>query len=190
MKIFAAAAFAVMLATGAQAAVVASGVTQVGDTGGINAQGADVAIASNNTAYNNTPTSPVADWVWIGDINNNNNAVFEFAFDLTGYDLSTVSLSGVWGVDNSGTIDLNGTVIATLTFGFPAFQTVNNYGTMDSSLFNAGANLLTFTALDQGGPGAIRATAIVEATAVPLPAGAPLLIGGLALLGWMRKRKA
>lgn len=193
MKFLAAIALAMTLATGAQAATVASGVTAVGDTGGIDAQGAAVAIASNNSAYFSGATTPASAWVWVGNINTVNNVVFEFTFDLTGYDVTTASLSGLWGVDNTGTIALNGTPIASLTSVVSGnYTALRSYGTSLASLFNAGSNTVTYNMIDNGGPGAFRATAEVTAdvSAVPLPAGAPLLVGGLALLGWMRKRKA
>jgi hypothetical protein len=48
--------------------------------------------------------------------------VYETTFDLTGYDLKTISLVGQWAVDNSGTdIVLNGTSLGLTTPGFNAF---------------------------------------------------------------------
>lgn len=192
MKFFATLALAMVLPVAAQAAVVQQGGTAVGDLGGITAIGG-TSVASNNGAYDNSATAISSGWVWIGDISSNNNASFEFNFDLTGYDAATASLSGLWGVDNEGSISLNGTEIASLTGAvFGHFSSLNSYGTTDGSLFNAGLNTLRFDAVDLGGPGAFRATATVSADAispVPLPAGAPLLLAGLGALGFARRAK-
>ena len=114
MKVLVSAVLAIVLAGGAQAATVATGSTLVGDAGGIDAVGPNDSIASNNAAYSNEVTTPDSEWVWIGNINTVNAANFEFSFDLTGFDVATAALEGVWGSDNVGSISLNGTLIAQL----------------------------------------------------------------------------
>jgi hypothetical protein len=185
------------LATGAQAATVDQASTRVGPGGGIEPV-SGVEIASDNLAYDNGPTAPASDWVWIDDTETTNSATFEFAFSLAGFDRDTATLSGVWGVDNLGEVRLNGNLLAEFTSITTA--TFNNlsgngaYGTSDSAFFNPGGNTLTFSLRDDPGApassnqAAFRATAIVEATPlpVPLPAGAPLVLAGLVALGALR----
>ncbi|MEM7471377.1 MAG: VPLPA-CTERM sorting domain-containing protein [Pseudomonadota bacterium] len=194
MKFLATLALAATLPFAAQAAVVMEGGSQVGD--GNNIAGVrGSSISSNNAAYDQSPTPIASEWVWIGDINNNDFASFEMTFDLTGFDLTTASLFGFWGVDNVGTISLNGTQIAELAgLQEENFAFLNPYGSADSSLFLSGVNSLRFDVQDLGGPGAFRATARVTAdplqiAPVPLPAGAPLLLAGLAGFGVLRKRR-
>ncbi|MCY4333109.1 MAG: VPLPA-CTERM sorting domain-containing protein [Litoreibacter sp.] len=192
MRFLATLALAASLPFAVQAAVVQEGSTQVGDTNNIlGVRG--TSIASDNPAYDPTPTGIASDWVWLGDINDNDFASFEMTFDLTGFDVSTASLFGFWGVDNAGVITLNGTQIAELSgLSELNFAALSPYGTFDSSLFLAGENSLRFELQDLGGPAAFRATARVTAeplSAVPLPAGAPLLLAGIAGLALLRSRR-
>lgn len=173
----------------ANAATIATGATSVGDVAGINAVGA-TSIASNNSAYFAGATTPASQWVWISNQDSANDATYEFKFDLTGYNLSTVSLSGLWGVDNTGTVKLNDTLLASLpTVITRNFNVLHDYGA--TSGFLAGMNTLTFTLRDEGGQAAFRATAVVtgDLAAVPLPAGGLLLIGALGMLV-LRRRMA
>lgn len=190
MKLFATLALLIALPIAAQAAPIAIGSTLRGDAGGINAAGAAVSIATNNVAYTQQITDPASEWVWIAGMN---PVTFEFGFDLTGFDVTTTVLSGLWGVDNVGTVALNGTEIASLPAVVAGnYARLHAYGANAASLFNQGANVLTFNLANTGGPAAFRATAIVTAdamSAVPLPAAAPLLIGGVALLGGLRSRR-
>ena len=41
------------------------------------------------------------------------NYKYETTFDLTGYDLTKVTMSGFWGADDTGTMKLNGSVVST-----------------------------------------------------------------------------
>lgn len=198
------AAVALVLSTAsfAQAATVAVGGTFADSNANGGAftlvnGGGDTIIASNNLAYFQGATTPASEWVWrsAGNINNrpNNETTFRFQFDLTGFLLSSTTLSGLWGIDNIGSVLLNGTVISNL----PNVVTANfNVLTALSATtgFNAGVNTLDFVVKNAGGPAGFRAAVTVEAdvlpSAVPLPAGGVLLLSALAGFAALRRRKA
>lgn len=177
-------------ASSASAATVATGTTQLGDAGGINLQGPGV--ATNANTYRTYTTLAGSNWVW-GPGGENSTEVFEFEFDMTGYDLSTASLSGLVSVDNTVIVSLNGTEIFSLTDLVASnFRQNNAYSTTDSALFNQGGNTLTFTATDQGAFYGLLANVTVEAEtapAVPLPAGFPLMAAGLGALALARRAR-
>ena len=192
-KIMALAAGVSLLAFVANASTVA-----VGGTGSTGAGGfTDPAgtVDTNNGAYTQQVTTPASNWVWVENPASDHITYdFTFAFDLTGYDLDTAALAGLWGVDNSGTVDLNGTEVSFLDFGYDAFQTLTAFTDAGATLVD-GVNTLTFHATNEGGPGAFRASVTVTADVapVPLPASLPLLaagLGGLGLLAKRRKRSA
>ncbi|WP_108839267.1 VPLPA-CTERM sorting domain-containing protein [Tateyamaria sp. Alg231-49] len=137
------------------------------------------------------PNSSTSEWVW--DVNLALSPVtFSHKFDLTGFDISTASLSGVWGVDNIGKAYLNGAEISSITFGVAAFETLTAYGS--TSGFVDGLNTLSFVVENTGSysgpnPAAFRAEALIQATPVPLPAALPLLIAAIAGLGFAGRRR-
>ncbi len=155
--------------------------------------GGGAIVNAAHPAY--VPNSTSSAWVW--DANPAASPItFTHTFDLTGYDISTASLSGFWGADNFGTASLNGNVISSIAFGYPAFQSLTAY--MATSGFVGGLNTLSFNVTNLGAyssrnPAAFRAEALVTATPVPLPAPFGLLAGALGVLGlagWRRKRAA
>ncbi|MEM8701888.1 MAG: hypothetical protein AAGF82_08690 [Pseudomonadota bacterium] len=178
--------------TAAHAATVSNAGTIAGGPDFVSSGGGALVDAAHR-AY--VPNSSASAWVW--DSNRALSPVtFTHSFDLTGYDIGTASLSGVWGVDNFGTARLNGIVISSIPFGYPAFQSLTAYAA--TSGFVAGLNTLSFKVTNLGAyssrnPAAFRAEALVTATPVPLPAPLALLAGGLGMLGlagWRRKRAA
>ncbi|MEA2698269.1 MAG: hypothetical protein QOI66_2540 [Myxococcales bacterium] len=83
--------------------------------------------------------------------------VYRTTFDLTGYNPTTLKISGMWAADNSGTdIRLNG---ASLGISAPGYAPLTAF-TIDSG-FVAGMNTLEFEILDIGCPNGLR----VELTA-------------------------
>lgn len=177
----------VAVAASAQAATVAQGGTGSTGVGGfITPAGTS---DTNNAAYTQVATTPASNWVWVNDpLVEFGTLDFTFTFDLTGFKLATASLAGLWGVDNSGTVELNGTEVSALAFGYEAFNQLHAFG-QGTALFNAGLNTLVFHATNAGGPGAFRASVLVDASPVPVPAGLPLLAAALVGMGLVASRK-
>jgi len=65
--------------------------------------------------------------------------IYRISFDLTGFDFNTVSISGTWGVDNAGTIRLNGVYTGSNTTSYNPLVPFSL-----SSGFHAGINDLDF----------------------------------------------
>lgn len=158
---------------------------------------AEVEIASIPGSYDNNPTTPSSAWVWnlASGFASTSTVVFGYSFDLTGYDLSTASLSGLYGFDNTGTISLNGNTFLTEN-NISNFSSLSSYSTTEQSFFNQGENTVLFSATDVGAPAGFRATIVVEAVesggenpdVIPLPAGLPLILSGIGAFVLMRRR--
>jgi hypothetical protein len=73
---------------------------------------------------------------------NNNYLTYSRSFNLNGYDLSTVSLSGSWAVDDSAKLYLNETEISHLDWGNNNFGNFTSF-TVLNSLFQPGVNTLS-----------------------------------------------
>lgn len=181
------AAVLVAMAASAQAATVAMGGTGSTGAGGFtNPMGTG---DTDNSAYSHQVTTPASDWVWVDQPETVVGSLdFIFSFDLTHFNAATASLAGLWGVDNIGTVDLNGTQVSELTYGTDAFNTLHAFD-QGMAMFNAGMNTLTFHTTNTEGPGAFRASVQVDASPVPVPAGLPLLATALVGMGLVASRK-
>jgi hypothetical protein len=153
-------------------------------------------------------TSPNSQWVWAqADGSGLGPYTFQLTFDLTGLDLSTVMISGSWGIDNNGYISLNGSTTGIGTgalslsgSSFSNFQTFNDF-TLDNG-FVSGVNTLDFVVTnDPGGTGGLNVTNLVatgspELSTTPEPSSLALgSIGAFILLGcralrWKRPEAA
>ena len=119
--------------------------------------------ASGGTGPAQIVTSSGADWagLWLADgpnsdwiarnanIVNNGAAPYTLyrTFNLTGYNLSSVSISGGWTIDDGGTLSLNGNQLASL--GSSNWGTLNSFSVPAGSPFlNQGVNTLTITITD------------------------------------------
>jgi len=139
------------------------------------------------------PNGPNSKWIW-EDINGKPTSVirsFRTTFDLTGFDLSTVSISGDWSTDNSGLdILINGNSTGITSPGFTSFTSF-----LVNSDFVAGMNTLDFEVFDFGGIAGFRAELSgqgdLQAPVIPEPSTYLLFgIGILAIVGMgYRQRK-
>ena len=109
-----------------------------------------------------------SDSLWIsrlatGSVSPNTPYTYQLAFDLTGFDASTAVLSGIWGVDNFGSILLNGVApTGTGTFNlagteFSHFNTTHAF-TINGG-FLSGFNKLQVQVVDTGNPSAFNVSA-------------------------------
>jgi hypothetical protein len=142
--------------------------------------------------------------MWIGPFANENAfpppgypGVFDYrtTFNLTGFNLSTVTISGGWSTDNNGVdILINGVSMGLTTpsnqfsSGLAAFAISSNFiggvNTLDFLVGND-ADIATGLRVELSGSG--------DLLAAPLPAALPLFAAGLGvigLIGWRRARKA
>jgi len=127
------------------------------------------------------------------NVSSNGPAPYTFSttFNLTGFDLSTVSISGRWGVDDNGTLALNGNTIAlgVATYAsLPAFSVASG-----SSFLNQGLNTLsiTITSTDNFLEGVRLEGTVTSNAVVPEPASLVLVgIASFSSLGfWMTMRR-
>ncbi|MCB1705979.1 MAG: PEP-CTERM sorting domain-containing protein [Halioglobus sp.] len=157
---------------------------------------------TNNAAYFQGATTPASNWVWGVDPDKDATINFTFSFDLTGYDLSTVSITGLWGADNFGSVFLNGNTVSALPAATPKytnFRTLTAFTASDVNFFNQGINNLVYSITNDGAAGAFRAAGELFAdasgpnvapSAVPAPASAMLVLLGLAGFGVRKRRNA
>ena len=151
-------------------------------------------VVYSNIAYN-TP----ADAAFIGALPNGQLAVnpntYSLAFDLTGLDPTTASISGGFEADNYATVYLNGHQVGQDAQGlfYSDFQALSPIATTGSD-FVSGVNTLTFVVTDGGAPSGLLVSAL-SGTASPLAAAAPepaswalMLIGFGGVGGLLRRR--
>jgi hypothetical protein len=135
---------------------------------------------------------PNSDWI-ARDANSQNNGpapyTFSTSFNLTGYDLATVSLAGSWAIDDGRTIDLNGRVLGSLNAGY--WRSLTGFSaSFGSGLFVQGVNTLSITMtsndlfLD-----AVGLDGSVSITPVPEPSSLILVSAGVAGLAIRHRRK-
>ncbi len=177
--------------TSAYAATVVNDGTSVG--GNFVSQGfTSVAVSDPNGNWDDSTTTPTSEWLWDAQAGDgqttNGELVWEYEFDLTDFDVASATISGLVGMDNFGTIALNGTTFFSVTGNTVSnYSILSGYGTSTDPLFNQGLNTLTYSVTNNDGPGGFRATLNVQANVVPLPAAAWMLLAGLGGLGAMRR---
>ena len=130
----------------------------------------------------------------------NDLTTYELTFDLTGFDASSASLSGLWGVDNEVEMFLNGVSTGNKLTGdvpgvvdqgdFASFQALHAF-TVNSG-FQAGVNHLDFVVLDTGPPTALRVdslTGTANLASVPEPATWAMMLMGFGGLGALLRQR-
>lgn len=160
-------------------------------------------IVNGNPAQTVFPNN--ADWyggwlandsnsTWIAiDANTTDNGpapyTFTRTFDLTGYSLPSVSITGGWAIDDEGTLALNGNTVATLGAG--AWGGLTPF-TINSG-FVQGVNTLTITMTsDDRYLEGVRLQGTLTgdvAGGVPEPATWAMMIAGFALVGGMLRAR-
>lgn len=116
---------------------------------------------------------------------------YSLSFDLSGYDAASAAFTGRLAADNSVQVKLNNHTLTSAT----GFTDWTSFGA--NSYFVAGLNTLDFVvsnwAQNGGNPSGLRVefASSSVAAAVPEPEAYALMLGGLALLGVVaRRRKA
>jgi hypothetical protein len=141
-------------------------------------------------------------WIWVhadGSGATGSPYTFRLTFDLTDLDAGTATISGAWGVDNEGVIQLNGaTPTGTGALSLTNFNDEGNFDVFNrfsiTGGFVAGVNTLDFLATDNDNPGALDVSALIgtaAAGAVPEPASVLMLgAGAIGVSCYARRRGA
>jgi hypothetical protein len=121
------------------------------------------------------------------------SGIYEYTqeFDLTGFDLSTVVLSGAYSTDNDGELLINSTIV--LTTGFSGFGSLHAWSAPVSALL-PGINTIRARVNNGGDPTALRveirsATGDLESVGVPEPSTGLLVLAGAGLAILARRRR-
>ncbi len=137
------------------------------------------------------PNNSVSEWVGPdqADGTGTYSRIYRTTVDLTGFNFSTAVIAGRWATDNTGTdIQVNGTSTSQTSSAFASFT---NF-TLNSG-FVAGINNIDFAWSNSGGPGGLRVE-FTSAQATPLggpipePGTIALMLGGVAALGFFRRK--
>jgi hypothetical protein len=157
--------------------------------------GATEAVGSSTYRFNCCYVADSLDSAWVapapsGNASVNGIYVYELLVDLTGFDLSSVNITGMFSTDNDGFIRVNDGASAATT-GFADFGSLHAF-TLNAG-FIAGMNSIQVGVNNGGNPTAFRvefsdATGrLTDATVVPEPAS--LLLFGSGIAGVIARRR-
>ena len=128
------------------------------------------------------PNGPNSDWIALNPLSLSGNArTYQVTFSLAGLDASTATLSGgLWTVDDTGFLVLNGNVLGILGGFFETpWETMHTFTSPSPSMFNAGLNTLQIIigANDNFHEGVRFEGTVTAASAVPEPGTGLMLLG-------------
>jgi hypothetical protein len=161
------------------------------------------AVVLSNQEVGTYAQSSDSRWVWAnasGVAGINAPYTFRLSFDLTGLNPNTATISGSWGVDNDGSILLNGSTptgsgALTLDGGAVSgnFNSFHNFQITGG--FVSGINTLDFSATDLGVIGGLNVNHLVgtaSTSAVPEPSSMVMLATAaitVAACSWRRGKR-
>jgi hypothetical protein len=161
--------------------------------------GASETIGSNPFRYfNGAYAADSATSAWVSPTSSGNagvggNYVYQLLIDLSGLDPTTAVITGRFGTDNDGFIDVNGGPAAA-SQGFAGFGVLTNF-TLNSG-FHAGINSIQISVDNGGDPTAFRAeflradaNPVGGSTTVPEPTSMLLLGSGVVAAAARRRRQ-
>jgi hypothetical protein len=133
-------------------------------------------------------------WIWTDaasgyGVNLNSPFTFRLQFDLTGFDPATTVITGAWGVDDLGSIRVNGVApVGTGAFSITGFNTPRTF--VINGGFVSGLNTLDVLATNTGAWGAFNMTALTgTASLVPELRTYEAMVIGLLAFGLLFRQK-
>jgi hypothetical protein len=140
------------------------------------------------------PNTSASAWIAYNPMSCCDNGLGDYSttFELTPGDVSTVSLSGAWSLDDSGSLYLNGKMLGYLGDGSWSSLTSFNVP-VGSSDFVVGTNTLSIDITDSDSflEGVRLQGSLTGYTPVPEPSSLAALIVGMGMLmGFVRRMKA
>jgi len=109
-------------------------------------------------------------------------------FDLSDFQLSTVSIAGAWSVADGGTLSINGNVIDSFTSSDNAWTSLHPF-TVGSSFLHGGENTVSITVTEAFQIfEAARFEGVVTGTVVPEPGTFAFLAAGALMLVACRRK--
>jgi hypothetical protein len=120
---------------------------------------------------------------------------FSMQFDLSAFDVNTVSIAGLWAIADGGTLDINGNLVSDLSaFVSSNWESLHPFSIVNTSWLNPGINTINLTEIQTNQVfAAARFEASVTGTlignSVPEPATLGLFILGLGsiVIGKLRR---
>ena len=151
---------------------------------GVPAGGPAAVYSPSSLWFQWVPNDPHSGWIGFQDsFSSSPHGDYTYAqtFDLTGYDPSTASISGLWAADQFGSIDLNGSATGVSVpdgnWNAGSFPNLNPFTI--ASGFHGGINTLAFIVTEPDDGDGLRVSSLsLRANPVPEPSAAALFVIG------------